>query len=521
VLRRYVLAALASAIEAGNDEVARAAVRRGDWILRGPGARMLESALIDAMLVTGDHVSSADPEVMRHVLRVAALGVAGRNDFDATDRVEVAATYYETEEPHAGGPPVATIAACSIFASLLLAIVWFGVSLRHPDHRPRPDAPLPAGAYFHGGAPATDAELERFLDDEMTSLVIETDADRRGSRDGAPRARHIAELRDAKIIAARGGPLAHSWRELIDAIDRWAGVSGRGKHVRAAAAELGRKAQDVSEQLAALGLGYYLQADTIKSGSESHAGVFVFKVEKVVFVRAGRDARRVLDLRRLDRLNLRYALLGRQGDELGDPVVLLDQIDDLVREKIEPVMDGAPYPLAESMLGMYAGAAIRGELAPYRHELAEVVTATVRRHEARHAVDVDRATPLRYPQALAKLLGPRGAGTKRAELELAAYTSQIGNEPVMPHFALWNLASHTFNRYRAGTAEAYVGVVVIEGLARELGVEVQPSVVGGRIDYQRLRRVAEVLAVQPGDKIQAASRALWVELYGEPLLPIR
>ena len=58
MIRRYVLAALATGVEAGDDGAAREAVGRTDWILRGPARRMLDHALIDAAMLTGQHVSA-------------------------------------------------------------------------------------------------------------------------------------------------------------------------------------------------------------------------------------------------------------------------------------------------------------------------------------------------------------------------------------------------------------------------------------------------------------------------------
>src|SRR5437867_891467 len=74
VIRRHVLAAVDAGVAAGDDDVARAALRRVDWILRGQARRWLEQALIDAALATGVLATDA-PAAARHVLRAAA-GVA-------------------------------------------------------------------------------------------------------------------------------------------------------------------------------------------------------------------------------------------------------------------------------------------------------------------------------------------------------------------------------------------------------------------------------------------------------------
>src|SRR5262249_27986665 len=108
----------------------------------------------------------------------------------------------------------------------------------------------------------------------------------------------------------------------------------------------------------------------------------------------------------------------------------------------------------------------------------DMVAATVRRHEAQHGFDFDRETDARYPDALATLLGPphddQGneiAIVTSARHELSAYLSPAINDPVTPHAALWHLAQQVFSRDRAGTGEFYAGVVVLEGLATQLGLD--------------------------------------------------
>lgn len=539
-IRRHVLAALAAGVEAGDDEAARDVLRSADWVLRAPARRELSRALIDAALISGE-LGASDRESVRHVHRVAALNLAGRFDVDVSSREDVAAAYATLRPPPPARAPVATILVGSLVAAAVLLFVWLAVTIRTPRRPARPIPPLVTGAYFHGGTPARDEALETFLATELTDLVVETDAERNGSREGAARERHAAELRDAPIITSRGPALARAWRRLIDALDRWAQVSRRD--FRAAEAELGRRAQDVSDQFAALGLGVYLQADVMVDRGIPHAAIFVFAVEEVVYVRAGGEPRRVLGLRRLDELNLRHTLLGRQGDELGDPVVLLDQIDDLVRERVLPTLDGRAYPVGDAAwrstiygrgVAYRAGEAVRRELwaalgpelvadrARARRQVARIIAASVRRHEARHGIDADRETPLRYPDALARYVPDDGKLlSRRARAELAGYLSQIGNEPAVPQFALWNLASLALNRTHWHSAESYVGVVIIEGLARQLGMASgKPVIVNDQFDRQRLAALAEPLAAQSSEKLRAAARQLWIELYGEPMLPI-
>ncbi|HUS27127.1 MAG TPA: hypothetical protein VMZ53_01415 [Kofleriaceae bacterium] len=388
-----------------------------------------------------------------------------------------------------------------ITTAMLMTLALAGAIVVRAHQRPqrgRPASVVGVGAYFHGGTPARDEELEQFLVEDLTQLLIETDADRMGSREGAPRARRVSELRNAKVIAARGPGLANAWRELIDALDRWADLPVRGPRVQRAIDELGKRAQAVSNEFARLGVGYYLQADAML-GKTAHAIVFVYRVEQVTFVHVGGQRRRVLDLRRLDQLNLDLAMLGRQNDESPDPVVLLDRIDHFIDGKLAGVL------ASDTSAGLEIADELRAAGATDREAIREIVTATVRRHEARHGLDLDRldaGRPLRYPKALAALAGPRSMATLRAELELAAYLSQIGNEPIAPKLALWNLTTVGSNPQRRKSAEAYAARVVLDGLSRKLDVRVGS------------------LTAQSDENLRAAARSLWVDLYGEPMLPI-
>jgi hypothetical protein len=65
MIRRQVLYALAAGIAAGDEEVARTAIRSSDWVLRGFTRRRLERALRDAALATGEISGAAEPTISR------------------------------------------------------------------------------------------------------------------------------------------------------------------------------------------------------------------------------------------------------------------------------------------------------------------------------------------------------------------------------------------------------------------------------------------------------------------------
>lgn len=161
-------------------------------------------------------------------------------------------------------------------------------------------------------------------------------------------------------------------------------------------------------------------------------------------------------------------------------------------------------------------------------QLNALVAATVRRHEAQHAIDAGRDEPLPSP-ALAPPQGaeldPAGPPRRppgRAPAELSAYLSQIANDPHTPQLSLWHAARPAFDRSMGGTAEAYAGVVIVEGLGRHLGVSAAPPATqADTIDRSRLLAPALALANASSDQLRTAAHALWHELFAEPLLPMR
>jgi hypothetical protein len=269
--------------------------------------------------------------------------------------------------------------------------------------------------------------------------------------------------------------------------------------------------------------------------------VSTYRIEDVSFVRANTERTRVLGLRRLDRRD-DVAALGMANEELGDPVVLLGQVDEKVRYQILPVLAGAEFPIGDDgwvnsrrgrHLAQIAAGGIRRELhAALGADVASEERATARcrrllsssvgRHEAQHGIDHDRGG-LRHPQALVAVLG-RASKTfaLRARLELSAYASQIASDTWLPQLVLWNLARHAFRGTYIGNEESYVAVVILEGLARHFGMVPPGPVIrdNGEVDRERLAALVEPLAEIGTIELRSAAAALWAELFGEPLVRI-
>ncbi|HEX2685291.1 MAG TPA: hypothetical protein VHN14_01670 [Kofleriaceae bacterium] len=616
MIRRHVLAALDAGITAGEEDAARASLARIDWLLRRRARWRLEQALIDAALVSGEF-APGDVEGARHVQRVAALALRRTPAAEPTDRAAVAAAYGSVAAPRPARAPTATIAGALVATAAIAGVAGYIATRPGPAARSyqRPLAPPSAGAFRDGGVPLRDPALEAVLTGPLMDLLLAVDHPDAPDSDARHR-RLIAALRAEPTLAAHGEPLASAWRDLLDDLDHWPEHSAE-RLSHAAGNVLRVSARSFSDRLAAAGLGYLVEGDALYGGETAQAALYVYRVEEVVFVKAGGVPRRVVSLRRIDHLNLVHTVLGMHSEELADPMLLLDQIDQHVATQVLPVLaPEAAFPLADTpwsatatarAFAAAAGAAIRAELlsalgadasaatriAALLHERADLVeswrdtlerhhlrmiatdelflpaglldqldglvpryqhervaaiedelanldgpriasrchalvAATVRRHEAEHGFDADRAAPLRYPPALEAETGdihdrngePRWL-VLHTRNELSAWLSQIANDPKIPELVIWDLASHAFSRPRWGTPESYVAIVVLEGLARHLGGnDHAPVIHDGAIDRDRLAAVATPIARASDADLRVAASALWTELYSEPLTAI-
>ena len=259
--------------------------------------------------------------------------------------------------------PVAPFGGVAAIVVVIVVHAW-------PCRPPRPPAvkhPPAAGAYLAGGAPTTDVAIEEILIGDLTQLVVESEVDRGKKGVDWTREKRILDLRAPREIVRRSDALAAAWRAMIDTFEHWVYVPASGVATRAYGKLLRARVRAVSDQFAALGLGYYLEGDLYGA----HAIVQSYRVEDVTFVVADGVPHRVLALRRLDHLNVEHALLGMESAELGDPILLMDQIDEHVATRVLPLLaPGAAFPLFDGawqrsdagILALAAGANARREL---------------------------------------------------------------------------------------------------------------------------------------------------------------
>jgi len=608
MFRRHVLAALDAGITAGDDDVARAAIGRTERVARGAARRRLERALVDAQLVC----DAAQP--IAHVMRVAALAVARRpvalaDAADAADQEAVARVYAERRAPAMPTIPVWSIATLLVTIALVGGAVWYVAS--RPGAAPRKyqrELPVASATAFEtGGTPIRDEAIEKLLRNELTELVV--DGNKTGAND---RGKVLAKLRSPSALADRPA-LAKAWATAMTAFEHALDIAAQGGPKGRDNDDLGEAIRELANAFIKAGLGYHIEGRFKRRFPIIQA----YRVEQVVFVTTNASPRRVLSLRRLDRLNMTWAVLGMHDEDAGDPTLHLDRIDVNVASFVLPVLSGGrPYPLGDrewmlwpqnAKMASAIGDAVRREyvaaLGPdgtvaqqiadllvkraaiidewrdklgrkdlsfistdelfvseslldaladsvpsYQrtkvieldHDLAELdasrihsqihelVAATVRRHEAQHGFDFDRDAELRYPPPLEALAGaPRDReGNARpvassARLELSAYLSQVINDPMTPHAALWHLARNVFTRGGWSTGEFYAGLVVIEGLAQQLGLDTDtPRRKKGELDRDRLSAFATRIAALSDDQLRAEAKKLWTSLYAEPPITI-
>lgn len=509
MVRRHVLAAIAKGVAAGEVEVARNALGRIDWVLRGQARRRLEAALIDAALLSGV-LDADDAGPARHLLRVAGLIVRGavgvdRPGVELTDSAAVIVAYGD-DDMAVARVPFASIAAALLVLTVTTAVVAATLTVEVPGSFSRPKPPAAVGAYRDGGTPTHDKAIETVLAGE---LAKPTSADREPA------------------AFARWSEIETSWHGLIEALSSYS--------VGDDETELRARVQVLSDQFAAVGLGYFVDVEL----PPMRAPVLTaYRVEKVTFVRADRERVRVLDMRRLGRQANPKPWLGMKPEGFADAIVLLDQIDAHVRSELLPVLDGHRYELADDSWSRTklardaanaATRAVRRELAlavGSRDDAAarvrQLLVASVRHHEAQHGIEQDRE-PVQ-PEVLYAHVGPIRSGRKidthalRTRNELSAYTSQIASDMWMPQVALWSVARHAFRSGRQ-TPEAVAAVVILEGLAKELGISTGVTAIRGEtIDRDRLAALVAPLAATPTIELRSAAARLWAQLFGTRLV---
>jgi len=335
---RHVEAALTQGIEADSEAVAREAATTADPLLRSLVKRGVRRRLLATMaeLATTYGVDPAPA----HVMRVAVLQLRNQQLADAGDAGLVTAAFAAL--PRRRPPSRLPWLIVLVVAGLVLAVGGIAWIVLATEPGPpaskvytRPVVAERMDAYQVGGVPLHDAALEAMLRDGLVTAVVSVDRytralDRGEHVDPGELAAKLQALAGRTEITARSPALAKAWVALMNQLVSWSNLSPKVAVFESASNELVMRSHDVSFQLAALGLGYFLDADVTTRGNSRDAWLYAYRVELISIVERGREPMRVLNLRRLDQLNYAETKFGMQGEELGDPLVLLDQIDENV-----------------------------------------------------------------------------------------------------------------------------------------------------------------------------------------------
>ncbi|APR87410.1 hypothetical protein A7982_12759 [Minicystis rosea] len=158
--------------------------------------------------------------------------------------------------------------------------------------------------------------------------------------------------------------------------------------------------------------------------------------------------------------------------------------------------------------------------------LRDALAASVERHEVQHRLDARRSEVM--PKALADRVGPlRQNGRERrhavtARAELSAYLSELARDPRTVRVGLSAVARFLFDRHLHGSPECYAALVILEGVADALGVPRDaPLVTSGKVDRSAVSRLYLGLAAQPPERLRAAAKRLWEDLFAAPLADLR
>ena len=339
--------ALQLAVQAeGKDRVAYAELGRIDPLLRGAVRRGIQRAIREALFATT--IPSMHPEGALHLMRLSSLYAAKALGGVTPDDVEGVSKQYQSlppiKRPFGFWWPSLLALGLVVGASVFF---WLSsqqkTSKQHLDASLRP-APPSTGAFALGGSPSTqDSRLYNTLTEAIPSYIIALD-----------RVQRLKDSADKEVGASWAAEL-HASREKIssEATKEALGASGfaRLQKVLEAAeavsrAEPGQAREGVelfmesvgalNDELAALGVGYFIDGDVISSSSGRFAVLYSFAVENIELFSIEGNTIRALTLRRIDKLNLSQALLGFTRPQLRDALLLRDQVDELLVSYVLP-----------------------------------------------------------------------------------------------------------------------------------------------------------------------------------------
>jgi hypothetical protein len=158
--------------------------------------------------------------------------------------------------------------------------------------------------------------------------------------------------------------------------------------------------------------------------------------------------------------------------------------------------------------------------------VADPLERSIEHHEVQHRLDFLSGALARLPPEIEAYTGALAAGERRNERaertteETSAYLAELARDPSLVKTKLALVSAFLFREHGWGSAESYAGLVVFEGLARELGLTHGPLVVRMRIDRDALATLYLALRAKPAPALARAAQRLWERLYARPLPPL-
>jgi hypothetical protein len=156
MLTNHVIAALNAGIEANDEDAARRLIAANDPVARWLARPRLERAMIDAALACDEAGMRVPPPA--HVMRVAALSIAGEPSLDPGDAAAISRAHGELASRSRPRFPVLTTFASALVLAAIGALALSVFARPEPPSRTyvRPLPAPSADAFVHGGVPLTD-----------------------------------------------------------------------------------------------------------------------------------------------------------------------------------------------------------------------------------------------------------------------------------------------------------------------------------------------------------------------------
>lgn len=351
MIRRLVRYAVARGLAEGEVEASYRALNRADPLLAFAARRRLRRAVVEARRLT----SLQRPE---HVLRLAALFLHRRVLESSFDDEGGVLAEYATLPPAVArvrrGPWLIASAAGLLAVSVALGALAFRLS-----------RPFDAGA--------TDAGL--VLREGVTRFVVAAGYGRDADPAILQRTRELSTGKQAH--AAIGADGVGAVAGLLDATVALARTDGR--EIGAAHDRFRVAISKVNAAFDAAQAPFFLDGDVLESARGVTPLLLSFYVERALEIRAAKKVVRVLELWRLDGLNVKHPYLGYTRPSTPAALVLLDQVEtDLIRDVLPALAPDEPMLLAEDpyqveqpawMVGLAAsaGRAVRRHYAAIRN----------------------------------------------------------------------------------------------------------------------------------------------------------